>query len=197
MAQAMKLQKSTWFLLCLAISLGGWVYFYEIKLESQKIVQEKQAKKIFDFDIKNIQKITITRPIQTSQEWQSLKLKKSQNISPSWWIEQEKAFPANPGVISFLLNLIEQDTSERKLLITPKQLSQYGLDQPIARINIQLDNQQNHIILLGKETINPDLIYAQINPAKKDLETTEIVLISKNWHYAVIRDFKEWKDFSQ
>ncbi|MDJ0680604.1 MAG: DUF4340 domain-containing protein [Xenococcaceae cyanobacterium MO_167.B52] len=193
----MKLKKSTWFLLFLAISLGGWVYFYEIKLEAQRIAQQKQAKKVFDFDLKNIQYITIVRPVETSPEWQLLKLTKNQDISnSSWKIEQPQIALVNQGVISFLLNLIEKETIENKLLVTDEQLSQYGLDQPVATITIQLDNQQTYSILLGKETINPELIYAQINPVKKEALPTEVLLVSKNWHYAVIRELKEWQDSS-
>ncbi len=193
----MKLKKSTWFLLFLAISLGGWVYFYEIKLEAQRIAQQKQAKKVFDFDLKNIQDITIVRPVETSPEWQLLKLTKNQDISnSSWKIEQPQIALVNQGVISFLLNLIEKETIENKLLVTHEQLSQYGLDQPVATITIQLDNQQTYSILLGKETINSELIYAQINPVKKEALPTEVLLLSKNWHYAVIRELKEWQDSS-
>ncbi len=193
----MKLKTSTWFLLFLAISLGGWVYFYEIRLENQRITQQSQENKFFDFDLKNIQYITIIRPAETSPEWQLLKLTKNQDISnSSWQIEQPQTAPVNEGVISFLLNLIEQDTIKEKLLVTHKQLSQYGLDRPVATITIQLNNQQTYTILLGKETINSQLIYAQINPSKKESSPIEVLLVSKNWHYAVIRELKQWRDFS-
>ncbi len=193
----MKLKTSTWFLLFLAISLGGWVYFYEIRLENQRITQQSQENKFFDFDLKNIQYITIIRPAETSPEWQLLKLTKNQDISnSSWQIEQPQTAPVNEGVISFLLNLIEQDTIKEKLLVSHKQLSEYGLDRPVATITIQLNNQQIHTILLGKETINSQLIYAQINPSKKESSPIEVLLVSKNWHYAVIRELKQWRDFS-
>lgn len=194
----MKLKKSTWFLLFLAISLGGWVYFYELRLDAEKIAVENQQKKIFDFDIKNISQIIITRPVEISPEWQSLTLSQTQDTNTSFWkMEQPEVAPVNQGVIAFLLNLIEQGTTERKLLITQEQLSQYGLDRPIASIKIQLTNGQTHIILLGKETINSNLIYALVNPTDKDDTTTEALLISKNWHYAVMRELKEWQDFSE
>ena len=193
----MKLKTSTWFLLFLAISLGGWVYFYEIRLENQRITQQSQENKFFDFDLKNIQYITIIRPAETSPEWQLLKLTKNQDISnSSWQIEQPQTAPVNEGVISFLLNLIEQDTIKEKLLVTHEQLSQSGLDRPVATITIQLNNQQTYTILLGKETINSQLIYAQINPSKKESSPIEVLLVSKNWHYAVIRELKQWRDFS-
>ena len=186
----MKLKKSTWLLLLLAAILGGWVYWYEIKLEAKKVAIEKQEKKLFDFDIKNIQKIII------KQSPESLELVKTQDTPSSWLMKQPEVFPVNEGIMSFLLNLIEQGKSDRKLLITQEQLSQYGLDQPVATITIQLNNQQTYQILLGKETINPEVVYAQIDPKVGDTATTEVVLVSKNWHYAVIRDLKEWKDLS-
>ena len=191
----MKLQKSTWFLLFLAISLGGWIYFYEIKLEAEKIALEQQQKQVFNFDIRNIQQIIITLPSEISPEWQSLKLTKNQESSV-WKIEQPQIAPVNRGVLSFLLNLIEQGIIERKLLITPEQLSEYGLERPVATLTIRLNNQETYLISLGQETINPQLIYAQIKPLQKEEEPIEVLLVSKNWHYAVIRELKEWQDFS-
>ena len=200
----MKLKKSTWFLVFLATILGGWVYFYEVKLAAQRKVIEQQAQKIFNFDAKNIQKITISHsnstlarsqnPAETALSPTFLELVKNPNQSSSWLMKQPETFAVNQGVISFLLNLIEQGTTERKILITQEQLSQYGLDQPIVSITIQLNNQQIHEILLGKETINPDVIYAQINPTVVNSNKTEVVLVSKNWHYAVFREIEEWKD---
>lgn len=184
----MKLKKNTWFLLVCAIVLSGWVYFYEIRLEAQKILIEQQEKKIFDFDIDNIQRITILRAQK------SLELIEKSDASEAWLMKKPEAFEINPGVISFLLNLIEQGRKENKLLITQDQLFRYGLDKPLATITIQLNNQQIHQILLGKATINPKLIYAQIKPSKVNNTTIEIVLISKNWHYAVFRKLQEWKN---
>ncbi|MDJ0743676.1 MAG: DUF4340 domain-containing protein [Xenococcaceae cyanobacterium MO_167.B27] len=187
----MKLKKTTWLLLLIAASLGGWVYFYEIKLEAEQVAIQKQEQKLFNFDIQDIQRITI----QQGNEF--LELVKSQDDTSSWLMKQPSASPVNDGVISFLLNLIEQGTSDRRILIAQDQLSQYGLDQPLAVITIELNNQQTYQILLGKETINPNLVYAQIASTARDSSTTEVILVSKNWHYAVIRDLKEWQDLSQ
>ena len=201
----MKLKKSTWFLVFLATILGGWVYFYEVKLAAQRNIIEQQAQKIFNFDANNIQKITISHsnstlarsqnPAETALSPTFLELVKTPNQSSSWLMKQPETFAINQGVISFLLNLIEQGTTERKLLITKEQLSQYELDQPVASITIQLNNQQTYQLLLGKETLNPEVIYAQINPTVVNSNKTEVVLVSKNWHYAVLRKIEEWKDF--
>ncbi len=201
----MKLKKSTWFLVFLTTILGVWVYFYEVKLPVQTNAIQQQAPKIFNFDPKNIQTITISisesawsRLPNSSDKTLSptfLELVKTPNQSSSWLMKQPETFVINPGVISFLLNLIEQGTTERKLLITQQQLSQYGLEQPLAIITIQLNNQQTYKLLLGKETINPDVIYAQINPTVVNSKTTEVLLVSKKWHYAALREIEEWKYF--
>jgi len=47
----MKLKKTTWLLLLIAASLAGWVYFYEIKLEAEKVAINQQEQKLFNFDI--------------------------------------------------------------------------------------------------------------------------------------------------
>lgn len=189
MAQAMKLTRSTWLLLLLAAILGALVYLDEIRREHpsrSKVAVETQQQKLFDFDLEAIQRIVIQRSPAT------LELVKNSDKSATFSLKQPEEFLVNEGVMAFLLNLIEQGTSDRQIAVSPAQLAQYGLEPPVATITIELKNQQTHQILLGKATINPEVIYAQINPTQ-DSSPTEVLLVSKNWHYAIERDLQEWQ----
>jgi hypothetical protein len=188
-AQAMKLTRSTWLLLLLAAILGALVYLDEIRREHpsrSKVAVETQQQKLFDFDLEAIQRIVIQRSPAT------LELVKNSDKSATFSLKQPEEFLVNEGVMAFLLNLIEQGTSDRQIAVSPAQLAQYGLEPPVATITIELKNQQTHQILLGKATINPEVIYAQINPTQ-DSSPTEVLLVSKNWHYAIERDLQEWQ----
>ncbi|HHP7229624.1 MAG TPA: DUF4340 domain-containing protein [Xenococcaceae cyanobacterium] len=185
----MKLTRSTWLLLLLAAILGALVYLDEIRREHpsrSKVAVETQQQKLFDFDLEAIQRIVIQRSPAT------LELVKNSDKSATFSLKQPEEFLVNEGVMAFLLNLIEQGTSDRQIAVSPAQLAQYGLEPPVATITIELKNQQTHQILLGKATINPEVIYAQINPTQ-DSSPTEVLLVSKNWHYAIERDLQEWQ----
>ncbi|VEP11454.1 conserved hypothetical protein [Hyella patelloides LEGE 07179] len=180
----MKLQKSTLFLVLIAIILGGLVYLVEIRSEQQQQEITIQEQKLFNINVENIKRIIIQKS-DTILEFIA-----SDN---SWQMIQPEKLIASDGVMAFLLDLIAEGKSDRILEIAPNQLSQYGLESPIATITIELNNGQQQQILLGKETIDPKLIYAQVI-TDNNKSTIEIVIVSKNWQYAIDRDLAEWQD---
>lgn len=183
----MKIQKSTLSLVLIAIILGGLVYLIEIRSKQQQQEITIQEQKLFNINIENIKKIIIQKSDTT------LEFIANEN---SWQMIQPEELMASDGVMAFLLDLIAEGKSDRIIKIAPNQLSQYGLESPIATITIELNNGQQQQILLGKETIDPKLIYAQVI-TNNNQSTTEIVIVSKNWQYAIDRDLAEWKDSKQ
>lgn len=179
----MKLKTSTWVLLCLAFGLGSWVYFYEIKQPAKISKTEAQQQQIFNFTEDDIQKLTITKAENI------LTFVRTENSNQPWQMQQPEDVPASEGTIAFLLDLIATGKSDRRFTTSASSLSQYGLDQSATKITIQLSNQESHEIILGNANFGDRLVYAQVNTAPK----TTVILISKNWHYAVERDLSEWK----
>jgi hypothetical protein len=55
----MKLPKTTWILILLALGLGSFVYFYEIKGKTQPTEIKAQKQKIFSFTANDVQSLTI------------------------------------------------------------------------------------------------------------------------------------------
>ena len=187
----MKIKKSTWLLIFLAISLGGFVYLYEIRgTEKRSQIQTKQQQ-IFDFTEEDIQKITITKSENV------LEFVRTGNNDRSWQMKQPEDVPASDATISFLLDLVAKGKKVRSFAIPVSNLSQYGLDQSATKITIELKDRENQEIILGNANFSDRLVYARVNSSTNvqtsTAKDTTVILVSKNWHYAVERDLSEWK----
>ncbi|MFM5999743.1 MAG: DUF4340 domain-containing protein, partial [Dolichospermum sp.] len=151
----MKLSKTTWILILLALGLGSFVYFYEIKGKtSTEIKAEKQ--KIFSFSTNDVQSLTIKTKNTT------LKLERRNTTEkPEWEIKSPISAPANDAIVSYLTDLLVNGKIARTVSVLPTELSEFGLDKPVATIDIKLKNQQSHQLILGKAEFNNRFLYAQ------------------------------------
>ncbi|MFM7440408.1 MAG: DUF4340 domain-containing protein, partial [Snowella sp.] len=109
-----------------------------------------------------------------------------------WQMKQPKDTPANDAVVSFLINLLVYESSDRTLTIPRQQHQYYGLDNPSARIIIKLKNQQSHQLILGNPDFKDEFIYAQIDPLPQGKEI-KISLVSQDFLNTVERKLEEWK----
>ena len=187
----MKLKRNTWLLLFLALSLGGWVYFYEIRGAEKRSQIEAGQKKLFNVAEETVQKITIAKPAEI------LEFVRTDNKNKTWQMKQPEDVQASDASIAFLLDLVAKGKSDRSFTIPVSDLSQYGLDQTATKITIELNNQEIHTISLGNSNLSDRLVYAQVSSSTKKQETTQeeiqIMLVPKNWHHAVNREVSEWK----
>lgn len=185
----MKLQRTTLVLLLLAILLGGFVYFYEIQWKSQQEEVKKKQQQLFSFKENDVKILKITTPSET------IILERSQEPKNSKWLmKSPDNVPANDGTVAFLLDLLEKEKSERTLTTPVSKLPEFGLKQPQATINITLNNQKTHKLVLGKPNFENRFIYAQIGDiATKPDGNVEVVLVSKNFENAIKRSLSEWK----
>ncbi len=183
----MKLQRTTWFLLGLALFLGGFVYVYEIQGKPQREAIDAKQKQIFTFPEKEIKELTIERAEQT------LKFERTQDDGKPWLMKQPEEVSVNDGVISFLLNLLAKEQSDRSFTVSSDRVSQYGLDKPLATITILLENGKKHQLILGKPDFQDKFIYALTEPQTNNKQKLEVILVSKNFQYAIEREIEEWK----
>jgi hypothetical protein len=107
-------------------------------------------------------------------------------------ISQEKVY-ANEAYVSFLLEQLVSDRSQQTLTATPEQIKEYGLNPPVAIIEVILKDQKIYQMILGKSEFSGNAIYAQINPPLPETENQTVLVVSKNFQYAVDRTLEEWK----
>ncbi len=197
------MKKSTVILILIALSLGGFVYFYEIKGVSQREALQQEEKQIFKFAAKEVQNLTVTtaeyvlklerstenpsKPATSMWEMQILEKPKGKTNS-----DQSKK-PANDGIVEFLLNELVKGKSEKNIIMNnpDEQKKEYGLDAPQATIDIQLNNQVTHQIILGKRDFSDNFIYAQADQKERG---NTVLLVSLNFENAVQRNLSEWQN---
>ena len=180
----MKFPKTTLILILLALGLGGFVYFHEIKGKNQQTEIKIQNQKIFAFTADDVQSLTIKIKETTLQLE-----RRNTSEKPQWEIKSPISALANDAIVSYLMDLLVNGKSERTVLISSAELSEFGLDKPVATIDIKLKNQESHQLILGKGDFNNQFLYAQADSNKN----MNLLLVSKDFVNAVNRDISEWK----
>ncbi|MFN7415316.1 MAG: DUF4340 domain-containing protein [Dolichospermum sp.] len=180
----MKFPKTTLILILLALGLGGFVYLHEIKGKNQQTEIKIQNQKIFAFTADDVQSLTIKIKETTLQLE-----RRNTSEKPQWEIKSPISALANDAIVSYLMDLLVKGKSERTVLISSAELSEFGLDKPVATIDIKLKNQQSHQLILGKGDFNNQFLYAQADSNKN----MNLLLVSKDFVNAVNRDISEWK----
>ncbi len=185
----MKLQRTTLILILLALGLGGFVYFFEIRGETQR--QESQANKlsIFDFAADDVRSLNIN-----ANNLNIIIERSTSPNPPKWLLKSPISSPASDASVSFLMDLLIKGTSDRIISVSSNQLNEFGLNPPVATIEVQLKNQKTHRLILGKSNFNDRFLYAQTNSSHKPDGKTEVLLVSKEFVNAVSRELSEWQE---
>ncbi|MDZ8029305.1 MAG: DUF4340 domain-containing protein [Nostoc sp. ChiQUE01a] len=184
----MKLPRTTLILVLLALGLGSFVYFYEIKDATQRAEIKEQKQQIFSFGEDDVQALTIkTKKLTLNLE------RSNQSNNSKWLIKSPISEPANDAIVSYLMDLLVKGKSDRTLPTPVNQLGEFALDRPQTTINITLKNKQSHQLILGKYNFNGRFLYAQTDPATKPDGNVNVLLVSIDFENAVNRELSEWK----
>ncbi|MDZ7968157.1 MAG: DUF4340 domain-containing protein [Nostoc sp. DedSLP03] len=185
----MKLPRTTLILILLALGLGGFVYFHEIRRATVQEEIKEQKQKIFSFGEDDVQSLTV----KTKKFTLNLERNPESSSKPKWLIKSPILGPANDAIVSYLMDLLVKGNSDRTLSTPAKQLGEFALDPPQATINITLKNRQSHQLILGKSNFNGRLLYAQADPIGKSDGNINVLLVSTDFANAVNRELSEWK----
>jgi hypothetical protein len=115
--------------------------------------------------------------------------------SPETTPQVEENVPAENAAVAYLTNLLEAGQSQRTIIMSEpaKQIPEYGLNEPIATIEIKLKNGEKHRLLLGKPEANQNFLYAQVDPPENQAESVEVLIVSTDFENAVDRPVADWK----
>ncbi|MDB9303153.1 DUF4340 domain-containing protein [Nodularia spumigena CS-591/12] len=184
----MKLPKTTLILILLALGLSGFVYFYEIQGKTQREEVQAQKQQIFSFTEDDIQSLTVkTEDITLNLE------RNTEAENSRWLLTYPTTEPANDAIVAYLTNLLVKGESDRTLSVPANQRAEFGLEQPLATININLKNQKTHQLILGKPDFNNRFLYAQADAATPENDNINVLLVSKDFANAVNRELSEWQ----
>jgi len=186
----MKLQKTTWVLLIVALLLGGFVYFYEIVGAPQREAAQEAEKQLFGFEEDEIQQVNI----YIQEESRKFERVSDSESGSDWQMTEPKEVTASDPSVAFLLNLLVEGKSDRVIAnVSPDNLKEYGLDQPQAMVTVQLKNSETHEILLGQPDFNNSFLYAQVDSFSDKSQKSNVFLVPVDFEYAVNRPLSEWE----
>ncbi|MEO0353131.1 MAG: DUF4340 domain-containing protein [Cyanobacteria bacterium P01_A01_bin.15] len=174
----MKLQRSTGILLGVAIALVATITIFE----TQKVSQSSEGETLYRFTEADVSSFTLERDNET------LSFIKTDN---TWEMTKPEKATAAPSSVTFLLNIITSDTIQETITTTPDQLGNYGLDKPVATINLNVD-EQNHTLKIGDEDFSSTSFYAMTIDNTSETDSVDIYLIPKGIENGFERPIKEW-----
>lgn len=184
----MKLQRTTWILVCFALILGGGVYFSERQGSTPTETATSQQQRLFNFTEAQVQKVIVEREDDT------LEFERSEDETQSWQMTEPEEVPASEPAIAFLLNFLIEREAERRFTAERDRLPEYGLDDPFATVTVTVaDSEDEQTLVLGQPNFDENFLYARRNPPKTDEAEVEVFLVPYEIRYAVEREYDEWK----
>lgn len=191
----MKIQRTPIILLAIATLLGAGVLLYETQHGAKQEDTRSAANKLFPFQESDVQAFTLTTPVYTRSFEKVAATPTSKSASPApkvWKMTAPQQTDASEGSIAFLLNLVGTGTSPKTLTVPVARLSEFGLTRPQAIVDMTLNDQKKHRLVLGNPDFNRTFMYAQVDPPTSPTSEQTVHLVSLDFENAVNRPVEEW-----
>ena len=180
----MKIKPSTLLLILTALLLGGVVLLVQTQSPPSQ-TQADEPQNLFAFKESQVQSLTLKTLLRS--------LKFERDSSGKWqMLEPEKAKASDPS-LSFLLALVATGKSQRSFTAPVGDREQYSFHQPLATIDITLNNKETHKLILGGYDFNRANLYALVDPPSDPSADLKVRLVSPNFDSAVNRSINDWK----
>ena len=182
-------------LLTIAGLLGVGVYWFESrKVSLRPEVQGDTSQPIVAAPERDIEALRIKTVAQT------IVLDKIPSTGPpgasptaAWMVRLPKPEgQASETSVAFLTNLLV-GKGDRLPAVAATRKAEFGLDQPLATIEVQLPNQLRQTLVLGKLNFNRTGLYAAVNPSLDPNAEFSMLLVSPSFESAVVRTTGEWR----
>jgi hypothetical protein len=148
----------------LALGLGVYVYLHEVRGGRERAERRAAAAKLLGIDPAQVTALRITHP--------STRLELERRAS-AWRLVQPLAAPCDPQQVASFLDTLA--AARREDEVGRGKLEKYGLDQPAARVEIEVGGRKR-TLALGR--INPlqTLVYVLVDDSNEVLLTTSTLL---------------------
>jgi hypothetical protein len=177
-----KIKPTTLFLVLTALLMGGIVMV--AGNQSQPEQSERQAQKLFSFEEKQVQALTLKTQLRS--------LKFERDKGGKWQMLEPDKAAASDASIAYLLNLLNGN-SDRTFTAAAADQQSFSFQQPLATIDVTLNDQKTHRLLLGGYDFNRSFIYALVDPPATLTGELTVFLASPSFESAVNRPLEEWK----
>lgn len=203
-------------LIAIALLLGGFVLIQESQRARQGEMANETDQPLFNFKEGDIQAFTLKTseqtlsfvkgPAATPRPKPSPQPTGGNTPGPSpsaseapqvWRMTSPQTTLANDGSVAFLLNLIATSRSPKRFTVPANQQAEFGLDQPLATIDVTLKDQKKHRLVLGNPDFNRTYLYAQVDPPTPPGQEITVHLVPLDFENAVQRSRSEWQNQPQ
>ncbi len=181
--ESMALKPSTLGLLMTAILLGGVAYLVA-QQGSPPTQEQAAATKLFSFEEDQIQGLTL----KTGN--QSIVFEK--DSARVWQMRSPEQAVANDASIAYLANLLATGMSDRTLTVPASDKESFGLQSPLATVEIKLEDKTTHTLALGAKNFNQTALYALVDTPETATDLS-LRLVSPDFENAVSRSLADWK----
>jgi hypothetical protein len=183
----MKSFRSPLILMLVAAALAGGVYFMEFGRQAGKSPTSSlpTVSPIFSFGESEVQGLTVKTLATT------VVLEKTDG--KPWTVQSpQPAGSANEAIVSFLLTQF-RSPRDRELKVPASRRGEFGFDQSLGTVEIRLNNQQMHTLVLGKLNFDRTGLYAIVDPSVDPKADLTVFIVPTSFESAVSRPVSEWR----
>ena len=146
--------RNTIILVVIALALGGYIFFVEMKKDSTSDVAEADT----NTRISHIESNEVVELVVSDRQ-SSIRMLK-QDDGKSWIIDQTEPVAANPDRVQRAVALVTRAEAERS--VTGKDagdLTAFGLERPDLKVIIKTSNDEEWELLIGDQNPGKSLYY--------------------------------------
>lgn len=203
--------RKTIILLILAVTLGAYVYFYEIKGGEERQKEMESADQLFQFERDSVRAIAIRSPQGIFHFVQD---------ADGWQIEHPVRTRADESPLNSLLSSLQNAKKVSSFPIAKGSRDQYGLGDYATLIHLKMNDGRRDSIQIGEQTSIGGNIYASSvdtmvhlvaqtikTNAEKSLfdwrdkrplhftkaNVREIILSNRHGHFTFVKEGNDWK----
>jgi len=146
------------------------------------------AQPLFSFAEEDVEALSIEAPLGS--------LDLEQDEADTWQLKEPQQAPVNEATVTFLLDLLATEESDRTFSVPVEELADYALANPQATIEIELEDGTRHELVLGDYDFSNESLYAQVDPPEisdsDGAEEVEVRLIPAAFESAINRPLQDW-----
>ena len=155
-------QMVTIIVLLILLVVAGVAYYgatvYQKKQADKEIEEEDTEITLYAMDIDKINKIHLVT------EERDVTYVKKEGI---WHDESDAQFPVNQEIIADMLEDVSEVNASKLVIENPDDISQYQLDKPSYRVELEDEEGNSNLLVIGLENVAAEGYYAYVGDSKK------------------------------
>jgi hypothetical protein len=172
--------KTTIIVAILAIALGAFVYFYEIKGGEERQQAEQQAKKIFLFEDDQVQGLTL------AHSGEEIVLTKAED--GEWTISAPIETEADKGTVDALVRNLKNAETDRIVADSTADLGGFGLDDPEVKVSLLLEEMSTDTLCIGDKSPTGSYVFANMDGSREVFTASSSLLSNLQKELFDLRD---------